>query len=794
MRALLTACLFLIGIAGTAQSQTTPFDMSPERQGTEPPAPRLTVPAPAPPAPPPAPAPPPLPAATPPTARPVPPMQTAKPGDFRRYIVPFSQLGLHGESDERTWSVYLTPEQAAAPAKFNFAYQNAVVVAPEISKLSVLVNNRVIGEKQISSPNGTSSVSFDIPPGLLQPGSNFVTFAASQYHRTDCSIESTYELWSEIDPKQTYLSFSGADAAKLSSTDAVRAIGVNETGRTEFDFVVPALEQPGTTRPLMRLAQGLAILGGMPNQSFAFSVTPPQQPAPGRLTVIVGTASELQSIFPALPAAVQTGPLATFVTDGRTNAPILLVSGPSWQMVEAAIDSIVSPADRSLAVRRDVIVTQRWRVPDAPLLFSDKRLTFSQLGVKTTEFSGRRFRREFNIAVPADFYANSYGEVTILLDAAYADAVLPGSHIDVYVNGNIATTVPITTSGGGIFRHLPIRLTMRHFRPGINSIVIEASLLTREDQLCVPGSTRSATPRFALFDTSEFHMPDFARIGQRPNLAATTGTGYPYSRSTEPIPLYIDRVDADTLSATATFLGQLAIMSGHPLPIDIIASPAAIGDRNAIFIGSISQMPPSALSQLNIAAASQASWRAPAQGQLSNPDTSAAFEEWRSRVRGGSWRGQISAFEDWMRRNFDISLNSLQFVPSVEETFTPSNAATLMIAQGTSPDGGGTWTIVTAPTAKDLRQGINTLTEQENWPQIVGHITTYAAGTGKVEIIPVTRFDFDPTVAPSFSNYRLILANWLSTNVLSYALLLVILAALLGLATSGMLSNLGRRR
>ncbi|MEZ2128559.1 MULTISPECIES: cellulose biosynthesis cyclic di-GMP-binding regulatory protein BcsB [unclassified Sinorhizobium] len=791
MRALLAACLILISVVASARSQTAPFDMSPERPaGAVPAAPRLTFPpAQTPPAQPPSAPPAPAPPAV---ARPVSP--TPKAANLRRYIVPFSQLGLHGESDERTWSVYLTPEQAAAPAKFNFAYQNAVVVAPEISKLSVHVNDRVIGEKQISSPNGPSSVSFDIPPGLLQPGSNLVTFEASQYHRTDCSIESTYELWSEIDPKQTYLSFAGADAAKLSSTDAVRAIGVNETGRTEFDFVVPALEQPGTTKPLMRLAQGLAILGGMPNQSFAFSTSPPPQPAPGRLTVMVGTASELQSIFPALPAAVQTGPLATFVTDGKTGAPILLISGPSWQMVEAAIDSIVSPADRSLAVRRDVIVTQKWRVPDAPLLFSDKRLTFSQLGVRTTEFSGRRFRREFNIAVPADFYANAYGEATILLDAAYADAVLPGSHIDVYVNGNIATTVPITSSGGGIFRHLPIRLTMRHFRPGINSIVIEAGLLTREDQLCVPGSTRSATPRFAIFDTSEFHMPDFARIGQRPNLAATTGTGYPYSRSTEPIPLYIDRVDADTLSATATLLGQLAIMAGHPLPIDIVASPAAIGDRNAIFIGSISQMPPTALSQLNIAAASQASWRAPEQGQLSNPDTSAAFEEWRSKVRGGSWRGQISAFQDWMRRNFDISLSSLQFVPSIEETFTPSNADTLMIAQGTSPDGGGTWTIVTAPMAKDLRQGINTLTEQENWPQIVGHITTYAAATGKVEIVPVTRFDFDPTVAPSFSNYRLIVANWLSTNVLSYALLLVILAVLLGLATSGMLSNLGRRR
>ena len=57
--------------------------------------------------------------------------------------------------------------------------------------------------------------------------------------------------------------------------------------------------------------------------------------------------------------------------------------------------------------------------------------------------------------------------------------VLPGSHIDIYVNGNIAATVPITTGGGDILRHLPISVTMRHFRPGLNMIAIEAVLLTR---------------------------------------------------------------------------------------------------------------------------------------------------------------------------------------------------------------------------------------------------------------------------------------------------------------------------
>ena len=817
MRRIVAASLLLLNASAFAQAQTAPFDMSGERPAGTDLAPRLTQPAaPVPPAavapvpvtPPvsviPVPAAPAAPApvaAQPQPAAPAPQPAAAvnsapppRPGEVRRYVVPFSKLGLDGEYDRRSWSVYLTPEQAAAKASFSFAYQNSIVVAPEASALTIYLNNRPIGQQRVGSPDGQSTVAFQVPPGLLQPGANLVTFEVNQRHRTDCNIQSTYELWSNIDPAGTYLSFTGKDVAQLSSADAIRAIGVDGAGKTEFDIAVPALEQPGTTKPLLRLAQGLSVLSGMPNQTFAFSTGSLPATGPGKLGVLVGTAAELRPLFPGLPPGAESAALAAFVTDPHSGSPVLLISGPSWPAISSAIDTIVSPTDRSSDVRRDVITTQRWSAPDAPLVFSDTNIPLSQLGVKTSEFSGRRFRAGFNIAVPADFYANAYGEAKVLLDAAYTDNVLPGSHIDIYVNGNIASTVPITSTGGGVLRHLPIRVTMRHFKPGLNSLEIEAILMTKDDAVCAPGANAGSTPRFALFDTSELYIPDFARIGQRPNLAAMAGTAYPYGRATESTPLFIDRVDADTLSATATLLGQMAIMAGHPIAVETVASPNAIGDRDAIFIGSISQMPATALSQANISTASQASWRPVPDTATGVVDTGTAFEEWNSRVSGGALRGRITAFREWLWRNFDISRSSLQFIPGADEIFTPPNAATLLVAQGSSPGGAGSWTVVTAPSSKDLRDGLDALTEQLNWPQISGHITTYSSKTGKIDMVPVTRFDFVPSTPWSIANYRLIAANWLSTNILSYAFLLVTLSLLIGVATSGMLKKLGRSK
>ncbi|MDL2408664.1 cellulose biosynthesis cyclic di-GMP-binding regulatory protein BcsB [Rhizobium calliandrae] len=822
MKSVLSALLFLFGVT-VVHAQTAPFDMSGERSKTLKPivpetlmprvtapqtttpqvtTPKVTVPQVA------APQIAPSQAATPKASTPqevtrqpvtpvVParnnPMVTAVPAtpEFQRYVVPFADFRLEGEYDRRSWSIYLTPEQAAAPAKFHFAYQNAVVVAPEASQLTILLNNRAIGQQQIGSPDNASAISFDIPRGLLQPGANLVTFEATQRHRTDCNIQSTYELWSDIDPSKTYLSFAEQDAQKPSNTDAIRAIGVDDAGKTEFNLVVPALAQPGTTKPLLRLAQGLSLLSGMPNETFSFNTDSVPPTGPGKMTVLIGTPAELQPLFSA-PEAAQTAGLATFVKDPRTGSTILLVSGPSWQAVSAAIDTIVSPTDRDPKVLRDTLVTQRWSAPDAPFFSSDTSLAFSQLGINTTEFSGRRFHTSFNVAVPADFYANAYGEATIFLDAAYAKNVQPGSHIDVYVNGSIATTKPITATSGGIFRHLPIRVTMRHFKPGLNTVTLEAMLLTNEDQVCLPGTTSTSTPRFALFDTSEFHMPDYARVGQRPNLAALAGTGYPYNRGTVPAALFIDRADPDTLSATATLLGRVAVVAGHPIAVDLIASPGGVGNRDAIFVGSISQMPTTTLSQMNIATTSQASWRPVIAGQGAEPEAAITLAEWRARVGGGALQHQISLFQDWMRRNFDISLSSLQFIPSAERVFTPSNVNSFMIAQGTSATGESTWTIVSAPSAKDLRAGAEAMTSESNWPRIAGHITVYSSKTGKVDTVPVSRFDFVMSQPWSFTNYRLIAANWLSTNILSYAFLVVMLFLLIGVTTSGILAKIGR--
>ena len=708
----------------------------------------------------------------------------------RHYIIPAKTLLLEGESASRSFPVFLTQQQAEATASLSLGYSNAVVVAPESSRLTVVVNDMTVGELPVQSAEGTRDIRFEVPPGLLRPGINRVTFNAAHRHRTDCTIRSTYDLWTALDPSRTFLATPHDDSARLPTVDDIAAIGLDPSGQTRFTLVVPDMGQPAATNALMRLSQGLALIAKMPNQTFEIVDRLPGPAGAGELTVVVGIASDLQSLLPDLPAAARSSAIATFVGSPEGDQ-IFVVSGPDWPTIETAIEGIVSPIDRPIGVTREALSVRQRNATEMPLLSGETALSFASLGVPTGEFSGRRFRTGFDVGIPSDFYADAYGEARILLDAAYSAEVLPGSHIDIYVNGNIASTVPITRRNGGILRHLPIRVTMRHFRPGPNRIDIEAVLMTRSDAVCAPGASARDEPRFALFDSSEFRMPAFARIARLPDLAALAGTGFPYSRQPDPIALYLDRLDSNTLSTSATFLAKVAVSSGRALRVRPESSALAIGERNAILIGTISQLPPLVLGQAHIAPESASTWGGVAEGGQQRA-TQEALAEWQSRVRGGSWSGQVSAFKAWLQDRFDISLSSLRLLPGEEVPVTPDNGAAFLIAQGDSSEETATWTVLSAPTGAELRAGMMAVAQEGQWQQVEGHVSFYSKNTETLDTRPVGNTRFLATRPWTFSNLRLIAANWLSSNILSYALLFCALSILLGIMTSVLLRRFGR--
>jgi cellulose synthase operon protein B len=730
-----------------------------------------------------------------------------------RPILPWDVLRLTGEVDSRSWTVDLTSAQAESAATLTIAYKGAVVVAPESSKLGVFVNDHAVIESPIAAPQDAGQLSVQLTPGLLHPGSNLIRIEASERHRTDCSIASTYELWTDIYNAGSALHFAANDAPRR--VNDIGASSVDQFGFANLRIVAPALGRTALTRTVIMFAEGAAVLIGEPNQTVTVSKAASGPGGQGGLTAAIGTAEDLRATMPSLPSDAANKPVAAFVDDPNLGS-VLVLSGPTGEAVSKAVDSAISIGGAALAPYQKSIATSRWFAPDAPLMVGVGRVQFSDLGVHTQEFSGRVFSTQFLVGMPSDFYASNYAQATILLDAAYSGEVLPGSHLDVYVNGHIATTTPVTAYGGAILRHLPIRVLMTHFKPGANLIRFEAQLLTDADRVCPTGGGANHSPRFVLFDSSEFVMPEYARIGRLPDLASLAGRGFPYDGSGGSTALVVDSADADAVSAAATLLAKLAVARGRVMPIDM-ASAATVGQRNAIFVATPAQTSDEVLNQVGVDPSIRATWMGPptirpevargaddvsvqtppADPGFAKPDeldTQATFNRWRRELAdGGGWSGNVSSLQDWLQRTFELSAGTLRFLPSADVAFQPANDSAILLAQATNPDGDAAWTLLTAPSSSLLREGAKALTAQRQWSTIAGHLVSYDGKTGTLRAQEVTTVSFLPTQPLSIANLRLIAANWLSENIFAYSFLLLAACLLLGLATAKLVSRIGRQ-
>jgi hypothetical protein len=144
-----------------------------------------------------------------------------------------------------------------------------------------------------------------------------------------------------------------------------------------------------------------------------------------------------------------------------------------------------------------------------------------------------------------------------------------------------------------------------------------------------------------------------------------------------------------------------------------------------------------------------------------------------------------------MEATFNLSLSKLALNDDANRLYEPPQRSTLLVAQG-FVDGEGTRTLVTARTEEALAEEMARLTGPRLWSQLSGRIAALAPSENKLEIKPVDTFVFVRTQPFSIGNLRLVAANWMSVNILQYALLLVACCALLGIATYLLLKQLRR--
>jgi len=773
--ALLTFAL-LGSLAVPALAQAVPFDMTPESDRVVPIAPSAPVEPATPAATPAAPA-----TATPAVTTPAAPTTpvvapaTVATG-FTRPILPAADFQLEGEEDRRAVTVYLTQAQADSPASLELGYLNAIVAAPEASNLRIVVNGTEVLVSRIESPSTSKALQASLPAGLLKAGPNVIEFLASQRHRTDCTVASTFELWTRLDPATSLIRFEGTGLDRVTQLSELAAIGFAANGATTVRLIIPGLEQPAIASAAMLMVQQVALALRVPELDIELLDDVPAETPVGTLNIVMAVASELPAGVAVMQGPASAGPLAAMLPANAGSGNTLVISGPDWGSTTVAIGSV---QDATPATPAGMLPQRVDLAYPIPIITGAQSLALSDLGVNTVEFNGRRYRTSFEFALPADFYANMYGQAELVLDAAYSSAVEPGSEIDIYANGQIASATPVLRTDGGLFRDTRIKIPMTNFRPGRNQIEVEVILLTEADALCAAGLTQDAASRFLFSASTNISLPDFARASALPDLLAFAGTGAPYDKGI-PVPMLLAAGEQVSVSAL-TWLARMAVASGTVVPVQVANESALDPAANALLVAPFGGLSDNLLGRSGIS-----------RNASGSSDDGAILDQFNQTV-GSSPTNPLDIARNWVADQVGLAPENFWILQRRDAAYLPKSTDAVILAQTMQPEG-GVWTYLTIPDETGMADSVRRLTQTDNWRAISGRVSTLGPADPNVRTVKAVARSIVQTQPFSISNIRMVVANWLSTNVLEFTALLAAVAILLMLITGLLLRSLGRHQ
>ncbi|TCR65622.1 cellulose biosynthesis cyclic di-GMP-binding regulatory protein BcsB [Bosea sp. BK604] len=499
---------------------------------------------------------------------------------FRPLAATPEVLVLRGEyaSDER--AVFLSSAEVLRATAFRVAFSNAVSNLPEGSRLAVRINDQTIGEVPLDASWQKGNAVIAIPPGVLAAGFNSVRFVATQRHRVDCSVAATYELWTEIATAQS--GFVGlSPAAQVRRLADLPALVGTASEMTEIRLRLGPDSDTAALDRAMRAANALILNSFMQRPKIEAASEPGEGPG---LDLVIGGAAPANS--------VQLEPdLGLFLGhDPSSLRNSLTIQNLPGIPVETTLARLEARAAARIPVgtaagRRALANTIGRRAEGG------STLTFADLGLDSRTFDGRFLQTSARFSLPPDFFAAPYGNASLTLDSSFMGEARAGKLINIRVNDQIAAVIPINQRGSGIADQRRIDLPIQMFKPGFNTLTFEANLAGNTNA-CDATLPRSDASRLFVGGTSKLSFGALARVEVYPNLSATLGRGFPYSRDAAPIAVAVSGSDARYLDGALTWVGRMTSASGTPVSASFHFGQLDDAETAGLFFG-----PPSEASQ-----------------------------------------------------------------------------------------------------------------------------------------------------------------------------------------------------
>ncbi|WP_411904215.1 cellulose biosynthesis cyclic di-GMP-binding regulatory protein BcsB [Methylorubrum thiocyanatum] len=764
---------------------------------------------------------------------------------------------LSGEEDMLQYPVYLTEGQVRGAARLRVSYLSAISVAPEGSELTGLVNGTKVGWTRIQAPGAVKVVEFAIPDGVLKAGYNAVTLTASQRHRVDCAIEATYELWTQIDPSRSGLVVAPATDLDLKALAALepdesgalpvgvllnekptlprleRMIGavqalavVSRLARPAVSFGPPLTGRTGVnllvgTAAEIRGTDGAEDLGPITGPRLA--LLPPRGNRAPTLVVTGTGPDDLRTATAQLAAAGDAGGSGP----GAALAP--LIRGYEVQGGERLDLERLGVATREFNGRLlRTRIELRFPADFVPADYGKVMLHLAGGYAAGLDPSAQivvdiNGRNAASVPLP---YARGevFDDQAIPLPLSLWRPGLNSVEISAQLP-NASDKVCDTLSPAA---RQPRFLFLDRTRLEIPALAraVRSPDLAAVKAGAVPFTAAGPRPRLVLPVTDRETADAAATLVARLAIAAKRVIDFelvPDAGGTEG--------GANLVVAPARALNPVTIQGAGLDPGEIrriwegraetVATPGQFGTEGVLTLDRLRRnlpmrcaLPPAAV-PVSVAAPASAPATAPA----ATPAPAAASAA-TATPRGVPRPGRPETDEELVAR-WDQTLSGAAFVPTVlREGWTrlanaalrlrseatglmeapkagavPVNPrASLIIAEDSSGIGlDETTVLVTAPNPSMLKASVSCLVDPVVWTHLVGRAAFLDASDGTLTTVEPDHVALIETRTWSLANFRLVSAAWLSLNPGYYVGMTLFMALCLGLATTGLVRQLGRR-
>ncbi len=706
---------------------------------------------------------------------------------------------------------------------------SAIALLPEASSLEVSINGTAIGSTSIDAAKGLRTIEFAVPPAITRHGYNAISIRVEQRHRVDCSAGATYELWTRFDPEQTglLLADGGRDVTELGDLAALQPA---PDGTMPIHIQLTGKIGPASLKLLMAATQRIALSGGFLQPAVDFDAAVSE---PYGVDLVLGTRTALASLPRVAGALGTAGPLARLLAPADKPRPALLVTGTTTAELEQAV-ALVAATPSRVGTPEGLLAKANY-----PAFRSEggEHLRLRDLAISSETFSGRFFRKSFNLALPADFLASDYGRGTFDLAGGYAAGLVSGAQVSVDVNGRSSGVIKLPYRNGDLFKHNQLFLPLSLMRPGLNRIDVFAETERPEDGSC----SAPAAKRFLFLDKSEIVLPRLARVQRLPDLALATSGGFPFTSGKAR--LVVPKPDRDTMAAALSLTTRAAVAAGAPISFTFATSAGADADGSTLVVAPARLLDPSLVRAIGVDPASiEAAWRdlapIPTKGRSGRGDAGVQQRWWLSNTDGPaacrlpaqigakpnaappaivnaslavpvsaehddileSWSMRSPDEKSWLERASSVPSNAWHWLvgmvrlPAAKVVRGDGIApqASLILAQGFAGRADTVTTIVTGPDAETLRASVSCLFDPRVWSKVHGRLATIDASTGAVVSTDATEVRYLASGPWSLTNARLVLAGWFSLNPIMFVMLALMTALCLSATTFWFVRGVGR--